>query len=397
MLDIIAQIAFWSSLTALAYAYAGYPLLVWLLSLVRPRPVARAAFEPAVTVLITAYNEEAALAEKLENTLRIDYPADKLQILVASDGSTDRTDEIAASFADRGVGLYRQEGRVGKTHTQNEAVGRSTGEIILFSDATTHYRENVLREILPNFADRSVGCVAGKLVYVDDSDSNVGKGARKYWSYETFLKESESRACSLIGASGCLYAVRKSAYRPMYPAACSDFLICTVIFEQGLRSVYEPNAVCFEETNRRTDKELSMRVRVIAQTFNDLWRNRRMLNPRTSGFYAVELFSHKLLRYAVPLFMVLAFFSSAALSPAHLLYEILFFGQAAFYLAAAIGWLLERAGVSLGPLAIPHYFVLANLASVLGFLKFLRGEQFAAWEPIREKKDDENAPFNQVV
>ena len=164
-----------------------------------------------------------------------------------------------------------------------------------------------MRQILPNFADETVGCVAGKLVYVDDSRSNVGKGARSYWNYETFLKESESRACSLIGASGCLYAVRRSAYEPMYPEACSDFLICTIVYRQGLRSVYEPNAVCTEETNRQADKEMRMRVRVISQTFTDLWRNREMLNPFKSGFFAVELISHKVLRYAVPLFLALIF------------------------------------------------------------------------------------------
>ncbi|HNQ16358.1 MAG TPA: glycosyltransferase family 2 protein, partial [Pyrinomonadaceae bacterium] len=293
----ILQVVFGVAAAGLAYVYAGYPLLVWIVSRLAPRPVTRADFEPRVTVLITAYNEEQAIADKIRNTLAIDYPPEKLEILVASDGSTDRTEEIAATFP--GVIVFRQEGRRGKTFTQNRAVERASGDVILFSDATTEYQPNVLRELLPNFADQTVGCVAGKLTYVDDSRSNVGKGAKSYWNYETFLKKAESRACSLIGASGCLYAVRKSAYREMYPEACSDFLICTVIYEQGMRSVYEPNAVCFEETNRRTDKEMKMRVRVISQTLTDLWRNRSMLNPFRSGFYAIELISHKLLRYAV--------------------------------------------------------------------------------------------------
>ncbi len=296
---------------------------------------------------------------------------------------------IAAGFPN--VRVFRQEGRVGKTFTQNKAVEHATGEIILFSDATTDYRANVLRELLPNFADESVGCVAGKLVYVDDSSSNVGAGAQSYWNYETFLKEAESRACSLIGASGCLYAVRRSAYREMYPEACSDFLICTVVYAQGLRSVYEPNAICFEQTNRRTDKEMKMRVRVISQTFTDLWRNRSMLYPWRSGFYAVQLISHKLLRYAVPLFLAGALVSSAALASGSALFEIAFFAQLALYAAAAIGYLLERAGLGIGPLAIPHYFVLANLASVLGFYKFLRGERYATWEPIRDGNEERGA------
>ncbi len=379
-------IIFFLSLAALVYVYAGYPLLVYLVSRIRPRPVRRGAFEPTVTILITAYNEAEAIAAKLRNTMAIDYPKDKLEILVASDGSTDDTERIAAEFD--GVRVFRQEGRKGKTFTQNKAVAQATGEIILFSDATTEYRTDVLSALLPNFADDTVGCVAGKLVYVDDSSSNVGKGAKSYWNYETFLKESESLACSLIGASGCLYAVRKSAYREMYPEACSDFLICTLLFEQGLRSVYEPDAVCFEETNRRTDKEMKMRIRVISQTFTDLWRNRSMLNPFKSGFYAVELISHKLLRYAVPVFLVTAFVSSAILARGSSIFEIALLGQLAFYLIAGLGILLERAGARIGVFAIPHYFVLANLASVLGFYKFLSGERYATWEPIREKNGE---------
>ncbi len=399
MFYLIAQIIFWSSLAAIFYVYVGYPILVYLVGVIAPKKIKRGAFEPKVTILITAYNEEKAIRRKLENTFAIDYGREKLEILVASDGSTDKTDEIVKEFASKGVRLFRQEGRAGKTITQNNAVEEVTGEIILFSDATTDYKPDVLQAILPNFADETVGCVAGKLVYVDDSASNVGKGAKSYWNYETFLKQSESNACSLIGASGCLYAVRKSAYRPMYPEACSDFLICTVVYEQGLRSVYEPNAVCTEDTNRQTGKEMRMRVRVISQTFTDLWRNRQMMNPLRSGFYAVELVSHKVLRYGVPLFLFLFFASNAFLFPRSLFFEIAFFAQVCLYLLAFIGWAFEKTGVRIGVLAIPHYFALANLASVLGFYKFLRGERYAAWEPIREKNEEREAvsTFNQTV
>jgi len=399
MLNLIAQIIFWFSVAALFYVYVGYPILVYLVSLAFPKNIKRADFEPQVTILITAYNEEKAIRQKLENTLKIDYPKEKLEILVASDGSTDKTDEIVKEFASKGVRLFRQEGRVGKTITQNNAVEKSTGEIVLFSDATTDYKTDVLREILPNFADEAIGCVAGKLVYVDNSASNVGKGAKSYWNYETFLKESESRACSLIGASGCLYAVRKSAYKPMYAEACSDFLICTILYEQGLRSVYEPKAVCTEDTNRQTGKEMQMRVRVISQTFTDLWRNRKMLNPFRSGFYAVELISHKVLRYAVPLFLLLIFVSNAVMFLHSAFFEIIFILQTAFYLFALISWAFEKMGAKIGVFAIPHYFVLANLASAVGFYKFLRGERYASWEPIREKNEERKpvSTFNQTV
>lgn len=388
-----AQIIFLVSAAALFYIYIGYPVMVWLISRAFPKDIKRNVIEPNVTILITAYNEEKDIRFKLENTLKIDYPKEKLDILVASDGSTDKTDEIVKEFSSQGVRLFRQEGRKGKTYTQNKAVEQSKGEIILFSDATTAYQKNVLREILPNFADDTIGCVAGKLIYVDKASSNVGKGAKGYWNYETFLKESESRACSLIGVSGCLYAVRKSAYRPMYAEACSDFLICTVLYRQGLRSIFEPNAICTEETNKQADKEFMMRVRVISQTFTDLWRNREMLNPLKSGFFALELFSHKVLRYAVPLFLALILISSIILAFSSKVFSLILILQFAFYLMAFLGWLFERAQKRSGIFAIPLYFVLANLASVVAFYKFLNGERYARWEPIRENNKENLSSF----
>lgn len=379
----VEQIIFWTCVALLAYVYAGYPLVVYLLSLAAPKPVKRGHIKPTVTVLITAFNEQDAIAEKLENTLQIDYPASKLEILVASDGSTDRTEEIVKTFEPRGIKLLRVEGRVGKTATQNAAVDEATGEIILFSDATTSYPSDVFASIIPNFADVSIGCVAGRLEYVSEVETNVGKGARGYWNYETFLKMAESRACSLIGASGCLYAVRKSAYEPLYPEACSDFLICTSIYRKGLRSVFEPDAICTETTNHHPNDELKMRVRVIAQTFTDLWRNRDMMNPFKSGFFAIELISHKVLRYAVPLILLVLLIISIPLAAGSVFFAFVLTLQAAFYLMALAGWLLERAGTRISLLAMPLYFVLANLASALAFYKFLRGEKYARWEPIR--------------
>lgn len=387
ILEITAEIIFWLMIAALVYVYLGYPLLVYLVSRLRPKRIASAEFEPPVSVIITAYNEEQAINGKLENTLKIDYPAEKLEIIVASDCSNDRTDDLVERFAERGVKLYRQMERRGKTSAQNMAVEKAEGEIILFSDATTMYQPDVLRAMLPNFADESVGCVAGKLIYVDPAKSSVGKGAKSYWNYETFLKENESRACSLIGASGCLYSVRRSAYREMYPEACSDFLIATIVYRQGLRTIYEPRAVCTEETNQFSGKEMQMRIRVISQTFTDLWRNRDMFSPFKSGFYAVELLSHKVLRYAVPLLLIMLLLASLTLAFSSPFFAAVFFLQITFYALASAGWLLERNGTKLKFLAIPLYFVLANAASLIGFYKFLRGERYARWEPIREAQN----------
>lgn len=383
LIESISIVVFWISAGAIFYVYIGYPALVFVLSRIFRRQANQAKFEPSVSVIITAYNEERDIAKKIENTLGIDYPKEKLEIIVASDCSTDGTDEIVQGYAGQNVRLIRQDRRLGKTSAQNMAVREATGDIILFSDATTMYETDVLKQMLPNFADDSVGCVAGSLIYRDPSDSNVGSGARSYWNYESSLRQWESEACSLIGASGCLYAVRRSAYVPMYPEACSDFLIATVVYRQGLRTVFEPTAICVEETNRDSRKEFQMRVRVIAQTFTDLWRNRDMLNPFKAGFFAIELFSHKLLRYALPLFFLGTFASSGILASSSSIFLALFIFELLFAIAAGLGAVLDRNRVKAGALSLPFYFFLANGASIVGLYKFLKGERYAHWEPIR--------------
>lgn len=380
----MAEVVFWLSVAALFYTYAGYPLMLAFVSTLRPRRVRRGEFEATVSVVITAYNEERDLTAKIENTLALDYPRNLLEIIVASDCSNDRTDEIACAFAERGVRLVRQPHRLGKTAAQNMAVEEARGEIILFSDATSLYERDVLKVLMPDFADPMVGCVAGRLIYVDRTQSGIGRGARSYWSYETFLKKHESRACSLIGASGCLYAVRRSAYVPLYHEACSDFIIATKMVEQGLRAIYEPNAVCTEETNRHSDKEMKMRVRVIAQTFTDLWRHRAMMNPFRSGFYAIQLLSHKVMRYAVPFILIAILAMSGILALYSMLYLMVFVSQLGCCLGALSAWMLERAGVYSRMLALPQYFVLSNLAALIACYQFLRGERYAHWETNRE-------------
>ncbi len=378
-----AEIVFWLSGLTLFYTYLGYPIILVVMSRLSRRTIHRADCEPTVSVIITAYNEERGLAVKLKDTLALDYPKDKLEIIVASDCSTDRTDEIVRSFASSGVLLHRQMKHLGKTAAQNAAVEQAHGAIILFSDATTVYRPDVLRAIMPNFADPAVGCVAGRLIYVDPAQSSVGYGARSYWSYETFLKRHESRVSSLIGVSGCLYAVRHSAYVPLYNEACSDFLIATMMVEQNLRAVYEPNAVCTEETNRRPDKELNMRVRVITRTLFDLWCHRAIINPLRSGVYAVQLISHKILRYLVPFFLIIDLLASLVLALFSTFYAAVLAVQVCFYLSSVCAWVLEQAGKRIRLLALPQYFVLTNLASLIAFYKFLRNERYSRWEPMR--------------
>ncbi len=380
---LIAQVVFILVMALMAFIYAGYPALMYCLSLLIRRPVRRDDITPRVSVIIAAYNEERDIASKLKNTLALDYPRERLEIIVASDCSTDRTDGIVRKFGAQGVILYRQPERLGKTVAQNHAVKVSSGEILVFSDATTIYEPDALRKIVRSFADPEVGCVAGQLVYVDASSSAVGKGCRSYWNYEKFLKSCESEIGSLVGVSGCMYAVRRICHSRLANDMIDDFVIATEIHLQGLRTVYDAEAVAVEYTNQRSRDEFRMRVRVIKQTLSALGRYRHTLNPFKHRMFAFQMIAHKVLRYSIPFLLIAALIASGWGGGSVEWLRFAFIGQLAFYIAAITGVIGERLKIKLGPLAIPYYFVLVNAASLIAFLKTLYGESYIVWEPIR--------------
>ncbi|HET9530746.1 MAG TPA: glycosyltransferase family 2 protein, partial [Blastocatellia bacterium] len=368
-----AEAVFITSLALIAYAYMGYPALIFILSRIFGREPHRADIEPAVSVIIAAFNEERDIVQKIENTLALDYPREKLEIIIASDCSTDGTDELVRRYQDRGVILHKQPARLGKTVAQNCAVRISTGEVLVFSDATTMYEPDAIRKIVRSFADPEVGCVAGQLSYVDRSRTAVGRGCRSYWGYEKFIKQSESRMGSLIGVSGCLYAVRRSSYAKLAGDMSSDFVIATEIHLLGLRTVYEAEAIATEDTNKRGRDEFRMRVRVIEQTMTALRRYREVLDIGRHGMFAFQMLSHKVLRYGVAPLMLVALASNIFLINSSDFYHLTFMGQVVSYSAALVGWICERVGLRLRLLGLPYYFVLANAAVLAALDKFFRG------------------------
>lgn len=380
------EILFIVSVAIIGYAYFGYPILVYLLSHLFAQRVQRRNITPRVSIIIAAHNEENGLDEKLNNVLALNYPKDRLEIIVASDCSTDRTDEIAQSYAGQGVILCRQSERLGKTMAQRNAVRFSTGDILVFSDATTLYEPETLRHIVRNFADTKVGCVTGQLIYVDRSATAVGEGCRSYWNYEKLIKTAESRLGSLIGVSGCLFAIRRNCFAQIAGNMIEDFAIASEVYLQGLRTVYEPEAVVTEDTNNRVRDEFRMRVRVISQTLDVLNRYRIILNPFRQGLFAWQMLSHKVLRYAVPWFLLTALFSSLMLQDTSGYWRFIVMAQLAFYLLAALAWLGDRLHIRLGPLGLPVFFVLVNTASVIALLKFISGHSQTVWEPRRDPK-----------
>jgi len=380
------EILFFVSIAMMAYGYVGYPLLIWILSNALPRPVRKADILPRISVVITAHNEEQGIGAKLANTLSLDYPPEKLEIVVASDCSTDGTEDIVSDFAAKSkskIILYRQNERLGKTVAQHQGVRRSSGEIIVLSDATTLYDRGALRALARNFADPEVGCVAGQLSYVSRSSDGIGKSCSSYWSYEKIIKRAESDLGSLIGVSGCIYAVRRSCFAQLAPAMIDDFVIASEIHLQGRRTVYESDAIAIEDTNSRSHEEFRMRVRVIEQTFNALHHYRQVMNIRRHGLFAFQMISHKVIRYTIPLLLCVALLSSLSLVRTSPVYVAAFAGQTLFYLAALFGYLAERLNLKLGLFGAPYYFILINLAIVVAFWKFMRGEAHVTWSPFR--------------
>lgn len=389
---MVIEAIFFLALLLVIYTYSGYPLVIFALSRWFPRPVQQSESLPRLSLIIAAHNEERDIAAKLEHTLALDYPAERLEVIVASDCSTDRTDEIANSFAGRGVKLYRQAEHLGKTVAQHNAVKIATGEFLVFTDATTRYTPDALRKLVRNFADPTVGCVAGQLIYVESTPNNtldsvptsVGRGCRSYWDYEKFLKSCESRVGSLIGVSGCLYAVRRSSFAQLRPELIDDFVVATEIHLRGLRTVYEPEAIATEGTNRRSRDEFCMRVRVIEQTLTALHQYREVLKPWRHGLFACQMLSHKVLRYAVPMLLLVVLISNALLVERATLFQLTLLAQVLFYAAALAGWVADQRKLRVGPLALPYYFILANAAALVAGIKFLCGEHYVVWTPIRE-------------
>ena len=373
---------FWTCFGLLVYVYVLYPLLVGALARRFGTPVKRAQWHPTVTIIVTAYNEEKCLRAKLDNLFSLDYPPNLVDVIVASDGSTDSTDRIAATYDPNRVRVLRLEGRIGKTACQNAAAAAASAEILVFTDATTRLQSMALRKLVEQFADSQIGCVGGRLVYVSDVENVTGRGGEAYWSYELRLRAAESALGSLIGVSGCLYAVRKSAYRPIHPELISDFVTTMMMREQGLRTVLAAEAVCFEATLEQGNHELAMRVRVAVRSLNALIRERRFLNPLRYGLFAWQLWSHKVLRYASPMLWLATLAANLALvrtTP----YLILLLAQSSLLGAGAVGLLLQGTRRDLGLFGRPYYFLLTNLASLIATLRYLRGDRMVTWNPIR--------------
>lgn len=368
----------------LFYAYAGYPLFLCVVSLLKRRrkPPALQDHRPFVSVLIAAYNEEQSITRKLRETLAAAYPGDRLEIVVASDGSTDKTDDLVRAYPDPRVSLVRVEGRKGKTHAQNEAIQFCRGEIVIFSDATAIYHPESIARMVAHYADPSVGAVSGRYKYFDaEGTSPTGLGSVAFWNYENIIKFLQGRIRTLTGCSGCIYSVRKSCYTALPDEACSDLVEPLHIVKQGYRVAFEPAALAYEETTVSTGQEFRMRVRVGTRGMRGILSVPELLNPFRRPWISFQLFSHKIVRWLVPVFLLLILLSSAFLVsiPA---FRLIFALQVAFYGFAALSLAvpIHRRSSLLG---MPLFFCTLNAAAAVSLIRVIRGYKYTTWETVR--------------
>jgi cellulose synthase/poly-beta-1,6-N-acetylglucosamine synthase-like glycosyltransferase len=380
----MSEAVFWACVALIGYVYVGYPLAIRVLALFRKpsgQPVATEC--PPVSLIIAAYNEERVLAAKLANSLALDYPRDSLDIIVASDGSSDGTDAIAAGFAPRGVRVVRVEGRQGKTAAQNAAAAQARGEILVFSDANAIYEPDALRRLVARFADPSVGCVEGRRADVSASGSATAQYELTYRDWESRIKMWESKVLSCVGATGPIYAVRRALYVPLDPVMISDFMEPLLVMSRhGKRQVFEPAAISREDVHGEMRDEFHRKVRIITRCLNSLRMAPEVLNPLRHGWFAMQVLSHRLLRWLVPVFAVGAFAANVFLLPSAF-YRVTLLLQVSFLLVAGIGAALDRLNVGPAFLRLPHYFCAANLAALDALGNCLLRRNIVTWRPVR--------------
>lgn len=380
----MAETLFWASLIFVWYAYFGYPAALALLALFRNRPVRKSAMTPTVSLIVTAYNEREKIGQKIDNALQLKYPRDRIEIIVASDCSTDGTDGIVASYAAAGVKLVRAPERKGKENAQKHAIAAASGEILVFSDVATILPPTAIENIVMNFNDKTVGCVSSVDRFVDREGNLSGEGA--YVRYEMLLRDLETRVNSLVGLSGSFFAARREVCRNWAADLQSDFNTLLNSVKLGLRGVSDRESVGYYLNLADERKEFQRKVRTVVRGISVFMRSLPLLNPLRHGLFSWQLVSHKLCRWLVPFALllllasnVLLVFAPRATNPVYALFLLL---QFLFYGAAILGR-MSRALQAKAFVRIPAFFVTVNLSILLAWLKYLRGTRAVSWEPSR--------------
>ena len=371
------EILFWLGVFIALYSYLIYPLLLALLQRKRLRATANPADLPPMTIIVTARNEERRIAEKLENTLALDYPRHLLEVLVASDASTDATEEIAGRFADRNVRVVRSPERKGKEHAQSLAIRESRNALLVFTDAATRLHPDALRLLAEDFADPQVGAISSEDELVSPQGEVRGEGA--YVRYEMWLRGLESNVAGLVGLSGSCFAVRKSVCDRWRTDTPSDITVALLCAQAGLRAITDGRVKGMYQDLKDESKEFERKKRTIIRGMTAVWELRESLHPR-NGLFALQVWSHKIFRWLVPIGILLALATSIALAPDSAVYRVFVILQLVAYAAAACAYLSVTARRMM-PLRIALFFFVANIATAAAMWDFLRGVRIVTWNP----------------
>ncbi|MCZ6767424.1 MAG: glycosyltransferase family 2 protein [bacterium] len=390
------QFIFWACIGLAIYTYFGYPLTLYLLSRL-PRRKRHSIVEvdyPSVCLLISAFNEEKVIRTKIENSLGLTYPHEKLTILVASDGSDDETVRITKEFADRGVRVYHSDERSGKSAVINRVVPDIEEDVVVFTDANALFAEDALERLVRRFADPSIGCVVGKLRYVDRHTTAVGKGESIYWRYEGMLSVLESKMKSVLVANGSIFGIRRELFENVSPHVANDFQIPFDIARHGHGIVYEPEAVALERCTIFWHEEFQRKVRIVLRGLTGLSK----MTDKVGGMRLWQLVSHKLLRWAMGPVLFVALFANVMLMEGSVFYAVLALGQVAFYLAALNGWRMRGTRRPHAVFNIPFYFTMVNFAAVIAMAKFASGQRQTVWEKAESARfaPAVNGSFRQI-
>jgi len=384
-MQIAMAVIFWISVFIIVYSYVGYSfLLYWLILLKRlfsGKTRNTKDYNPSVTLLVAAYNEENCIEEKIINTLQLDYPTDKIEFVFVTDGSSDSTPEIVAKHPH--LRLLHQPERQGKIAAVERAMPLLHGEIVVFTDANTFLNKEAIRNIVRNFANEKVGVVSGeKRILNRTADEAAGAGEGFYWKYESKLKQWDAELYSAMGAAGELFAIRKSLYESIpKDSLIEDFYLSFKILEKGYIIAYEPEAYAMEEPSASIGEELKRKIRIAAGGIQSIFRLSELLNPFRYGIVTFQYISHRVLRWTLaPLALPFVFALNLSLLENGGLYPWLLLGQLLFYAAALVGYLLEKRHIRLKILFVPYYFCMMNYAVYLGFLRYIKGSQSVLWE-----------------
>jgi len=376
---------FWLSVVLIGYTYFLYPAILLLLRKGR-RSISLPAdsYIPSVTVVVSVYNEENFLREKLSNMRELEYPRDKITFLFGSDGSNDRTNAILSAGSMPNMILKAFPRRRGKAQVLNDLVASVESEIIVFSDANTIFAPDVILKLARHFADPVVGAVCGSLILQSDKRTAGGFGESSYWKYEDAMKRLESQIKTTVSATGGVYALRRDLFKPLptSKAVPDDFLLPMNVLREGKRIVFEPEALAYEKVSNSVIGEFQRKVRIGTSAYYSISELGRLLHPRT-GFISFALWSRKLIRWFVPFCLILMLLSSMVLSyqSGFFLWTLAF--QVLFYLCGFVGFLLERIRLRIGVFGLPYYFAAMNLALLIGFVRFLMGWKPFTWEVVR--------------